>query len=119
MCADLTRKTRGESTSSTIYYEMSESNGKIRKRDVYHPKDRSKLTFLIHGPGHPQGECKILGDFGSKYSKIRPTKDRVQDHATKNKFNREQENNDIYHHEFDEIILQDNKKLSVEDESNM
>ena len=51
-CDDLTRKTRGESTSSTIYYEMSESNAKHRKRDVDHPKDRSKLTFIIHGPGN-------------------------------------------------------------------
>ena len=68
---------RGESASSTIYSTKSKSAGKIRKRYVDHPKDRSKLTFLIHGPGHSSDECKVLGYFGSKYYKIRPDKEHM------------------------------------------
>ena len=41
---------------------MSESGGKHRKRYVDHPKDRSKLNCLIHGPGHSSDECKVVGD---------------------------------------------------------
>ena len=62
--------------SSTTYSEMSESAGKYIKRYVDHPKDRSKLTCIIHGPGNSSDECKMLGDFGYKYFGIRPTKDR-------------------------------------------
>ena len=61
---------------------MSESSGKLRKSYVYHPKDRSKLTCLIHGPGHSSDECKVLVDFGSKYSKSRPTKECGHDPTT-------------------------------------
>ena len=49
---------------------MSERAGKHRKSYVYHLQDISKLTCLIHGPGHSSDEFKVLGDFGSKYSKI-------------------------------------------------
>ena len=55
---------------------MSDSDGKSRKRYIYHPKYIPKPTCLIHGTGHSSYECNILGDFGSKYAKIRPTKDR-------------------------------------------
>ena len=41
------------------------------------------------------GISKVLGDFGSKYIKIRPTKDRRNDPVPRNKFNRKQENNAI------------------------
>ena len=58
-----------------------------------------------------------MRDFGSKYSKRRPTKDHGQEPATKNNFNRKQENNGIVQHTFDDIILQDNKKLSMEEEA--
>ena len=44
------------------------------KMYVDHLMDVSKQTYLIHGPGHSSDECMVLGDFGSKYSKIRPTK---------------------------------------------
>ena len=55
-------------------------------------------------------------DFGYRYSKISPTKDRGQEPATKNIFKQNQENNDIFQHEFDKIILQENINLSVEEE---
>ena len=58
---------------------MSESSSKSIKRYVYHMKGVSKHTCLAHGPGHSSDECKVLGDFGYKYSKIRPIKDRGND----------------------------------------
>ena len=82
-------KKRGGAALSTTYSDMSESAGKFIKRYVVHPKDRSKRIFLILGIGHSSGECKVLGDFGSKYSKIRPTKYCRQDPATKKKFSRQ------------------------------
>ena len=54
--------------------------------------------------------------FNYKYSKIWPTQDQGQDPATKKKFNRKKENNDIFQNSVDDIILQDNMKLSVEEE---
>ena len=58
-----------------------------------------------------------MGEFGSKYSKISPTKDRGNDPLTKNKFNRNQENNDIVNHALDDIIPQEalRKKLKTID----
>ena len=57
---------------------------------VYHPTDRSKQTFLVHVSGNSSDECKVLGDFSSKYSKIGSSKDRGNDPATKKKSNRQQ-----------------------------
>ena len=74
---------------------MSESTGKHRKRYLDHPKDRYKLTYLIHGPGNSSYECNVLGDFGFKYSKIRPTKDYRQEPVYKKKFSIQQYNNAI------------------------
>ena len=88
-------KTRGEAALSTNYSEMSESAGKHRNSFVDDLKDGSKLSCLIHVPGHSSDECKILGDFGYKYFKIRPTKDHRQYPTTKKKFGRHQEKNDI------------------------
>ena len=71
---------------------MSESTGNNRKRYVDHLKDRSKLTCLVHGPRNTSYECKVLGEFGSKHSKVRPTRDHMKDSTTKNKFYIQQEN---------------------------
>ena len=84
---------------------MSESAVKRRKRYVDHLRDRSILTCRIHVHGHSSDECKVLGDFGSKYSKISPTKDCRQEPATKKKSGRQQDNNSIVQHAVDEIIL--------------
>ena len=82
---------------------MIESTGKRKKRHLDHPKYRFKLTCLFHGPGNLSDECKVLGDFGSKYSKIRPTKD--SGHKTTFKKNvRKKENNSIVQHAVDEIL---------------
>ena len=92
---------------------MRKSTGNIRKRYVDHLKGRYKPTCLIHGPRHSAYECNILGDFGSKYAKSRPTKYHRKDPATGNKFNRHQQNNFIVNSEVDEILLQENQKLSA------
>ena len=69
--------------SSTIYSDMSAITGKHTQRYVDNLQDRSKLTCIIHGPGNSQDEYKLLGDFGTKYAKVRPTKDLRQEHETK------------------------------------
>ena len=66
---------RVEAASSTTYSDTSESSDKRIKRYLDHPKYRYKLTCLIHGHGNSSDQCKVLVDFGSKYSKSRPTKD--------------------------------------------
>ena len=76
-------------------------------------KDRSKHTCFIHCPGNSSYEFKVLWDFGLKYSKRRPTKYRGNEPATKNKFNRQQENNAIVNHAVDDIILQESNKASA------
>ena len=93
---------------------MNESAGKCRKRYVYHPKDIYKLTCIINRPGNKPDKFKVLGDFGFKYSKIRPTKDRGQEPAKTKIFNRNQENNAIVQHAVDDTILKENTQLSVE-----
>ena len=85
-----------EAASSNTYSGMLERDGKCREIYVDHPKDRSKPTYLIRGPGHSSYECKVLGDFGSNYAKIRPTKDRGHNLSNRNKLNRPQENNDVF-----------------------
>ena len=57
---------------------MSESPGKNIKLCVYHPKYRSKLTFLIRGPVHSADEYKFMEEFIIKYAKVSTTKDRIQ-----------------------------------------
>ena len=84
---------------------MIERTGKSRKRYVDHPNDISKLTFIIHGPGHSSDGCKVLGGFGTKYYKVRTTKDRMQEPETKKRFGRQQENKYVVQHADDDIIL--------------
>ena len=47
-----------------------------QKRYVDRLKSESKTCF-IHSPGHSSDECKVLGDFGTKYAKIKTTKDHL------------------------------------------
>ena len=109
------RKMRGESASSNNYSKISDSNRKHRGKNVDNTKNRPKLTCLIYGPGHSSDECKALGDFGSKYDKIIPTKDRGHDYATINKFNRQKYNNAIVKQAVDEILPKENNKASAEE----
>ena len=58
-----------------------------------------------------------MGDLGFKYYIGRPTKDHRQEPAAKKKFSRQKENNAIFQNIVYEIIQQENKKLSAEDEA--
>ena len=69
------RQKRVEADSSQTYPAMGDSNGKRRKQYVDRPSGESR-TCLIHVPGNYFDECKVLGDFGAKYGKGNPTKDR-------------------------------------------
>ena len=99
---------------SNNYSETSESYGKCRKRYIDYPKGKSKPTCLIHVPGSSLDECKILGDFGSKYAKIGPNKDRGKNPANINKCNKQQENNVIVNITVDGILLHENQRISAE-----
>ena len=103
------RKKRGEDTLSHTYYLMSESDGNCRKK-IYRPSKGWVKTSLLHGPGNSSDECKVLGDFGSRYAKSRPTKYRGTNPIQINKFNRQQENNSIVDSAVDEILPYQNKR---------
>ena len=66
------RQMRGVATSSKKNSEMGNHTDKRKQRYVDHMRDRSKLTCLIHSPGHSSYECRVLNDFGTKYAKERP-----------------------------------------------
>ena len=110
-------KMRVEYASLNTYSKMSEISGNCRKIYVDNPKDRSKPTCLIHDNGHSSDKRKVLGEFGPKYAKIRPTKEHRHDPANKNKFNMHQDNNDILNHAVDEIVLKENNKVSSQEEA--
>ena len=57
-----------------------------------------------------------MEDFGNKYSKGNPTKDPSQEFATNKTFGIHKENNYIVLYAVDDIIIQENNKLSVKDE---
>ena len=96
---------------------MSERNGKRRKRHVDHPKDIFNHNDLVHDPGNSSYKCKVLGYFGSKYSKSRSTKDCGYETAIENKFSKHQDNNAIFQNILDEIISQKNNKVRAESEA--
>ena len=83
------RQNRGEASSSWTSPEKVESAGKHRKSYVDRPTGKLK-TCLIHGPGHSSEECKVLGDFGTKYAKSRPTEDHGNSPVPRKKINRHQ-----------------------------
>ena len=55
-----------------------------------------------------------MGGFGYKKAKFRPNKDCGHDPENRKKFNRQKDNNDIVNSAADEIILQENQKVSTE-----
>ena len=52
-----------------------------------------------------------MGDFGTKYAKVRRTKDHNQDYATRKKSGIHEEKNYIVQHAVDEIILKEKTLL--------
>ena len=84
--------------------EKGKSAGKRRKRHVDILTGKSKIC-LIHDPGHSSEECKVLGDFGTKCAKSRPTKDCVSRPIPRKSFNRQKEKNTMVKNAVDEILL--------------
>ena len=78
------RQNRGKASLTQTYPMMGESDGKCRKRYV------DCLSGIIHSHGHYSDECKVLGDFGDKYVKYKPTKDSGNHTVPRNKFNKQQ-----------------------------
>ena len=72
--ADRSRNKRGESALSKTHFVTSESAGRHRKQYVDRSMKELKTCF-VHGPGHSPDGCKVLGDFGAKYAKGKPTED--------------------------------------------
>ena len=55
---------------------MSGRSSKRKKRYVDLPRDRSKLTCLIHGKGIQQSDhCKVINNFGTSYAAGRTFKE--------------------------------------------
>ena len=63
------RQKRGEAASLLTCPEKCDSTGKFRKRHVDFLMGNSKI-YLIHGTVNYSEECKVLGDFGTKYANI-------------------------------------------------
>ena len=89
---------------------MGQCTGKRKQSYVNHPRDRSKPTCLIYGHGNSSDECKLQTDFGTKYVKSRPFKERKQYPTSNKKFEKDQEVNAIFQHAVNEIILQETEK---------
>ena len=95
---------------------MGERDGKRKKRYVDRPTGQSK-TCLIHGPVHSSDKCKILGDFGAKYTKGKPTKGHGNHPIPRGKFYIQQKNNAIINNVVDEILLNESQKVSAAKEA--
>ena len=89
---------------------MGKRSGNRKQGYVNCPHDQSKLTCLIHGPGHSSEQNKLLNYFATKYSKGRHFKKRRQDPTSDKKVWNNQEVSYIFQQAADEIILQENKK---------
>ena len=78
-----------------IALASAENSIYIIRRDIF------KHTCIIYGLGHSSDWCKVLGDFVSNYSKIRPTNDPNHDPDTIKNINRQKNNNYIVNNEVD------------------
>ena len=78
------RNKSGESASSKYHPTTVERSEKCRKQYVDSSKSKSK-TCLIYDPRHSYYECKVLGDFGTKYANHKPNKD-LRNHPIPRKY---------------------------------
>ena len=92
--------------------KKGERAGKRRKRHIYTLTVKSK-TCLVHGPGNSSEECKVLGDFVTKYTNIRPTKELGSIPTPRVNFNGRQENNAIVNNAVDEILRNETQRVSA------
>ena len=67
----ISRNDRGENASSNNHPAKDESSRKHSKWCVDFLKSASKHC-MIHGLGHSSDECKVLGEFGTKYAAAHP-----------------------------------------------
>ena len=68
---DHSRNNRVESASSNTNPATGDISVKRRKKYVDCSKSELE-TCLIHDPGNYSDGCKVLGDFGDKYAKVKP-----------------------------------------------
>ena len=62
------RQMRGVFTLWRTYNRMCKHAGKHKQRYVDHPRDRSRINCLIHGHVNFSEKCKLLNEFGTRYS---------------------------------------------------
>ena len=105
-------KNRVEAAWSQTHFVMVDNAGKCIKWYVDFPSVESKTCIFPLSQAF-FFKCNILGDFGSKYAKGKPTNDRGNHPVPRNKFNKQQENNAIFNNVVDEIILHETQKLSA------
>ena len=98
------RQNTGEDASSWNLPKKGDISGNSKKRHLDIPTGKSKIC-LIHGPGYSSEECKVLGDFGTKYAKSRPTKGHSSSPVPRKRIKRHQENKSIVNNAVDEILL--------------
>ena len=77
-----------------------------------YPNGQIKTCF-VHGPGNYSDGFKLLGDFGSNYAKVKPTKDRGNHPVPRKKNNRQQEKNSIVNNLVDFILIDKTQKVSA------
>ena len=86
------------------------SASKRRKQYVDHLKSASK-TCMIHGAGNDYDECKVLGEFGTKYAADQPTKDRGSDPTPRKRLKKKEHT--IINNVVDELHMVESKKVSA------
>ena len=70
-------------------------------------------TCFIYELGNSSGKCKVLGDFGAKYVKVKPTKENGNHSIPSKKFKRHMEKNIYINDVVDDIILYETQKVSA------
>ena len=80
---------------------------KRKKGYVDLPRDISKPTSLINGPGNLSDECKVLNYFVTKYARFRTFKEDRKEHTSYKICGKKQDINDIVQQAVNDIILQE------------
>ena len=96
---------------------MSESADNCRKSMQITQRIYPNTIVSSTSSGINHINARSWGNLVLSILKHRPTKYRGNDPATRKKFNRQKQNNDIVNHTVDEIFLQENNKVSDESET--
>ena len=89
----------------------------MQKRYVDNPKDRSKLTHLLHGDVHSSDICKVLGDLDKSIIKSGLLRTARRSPQKTRSFNKKLEDNSMIQHAVYGIILTENIKGIAEDDA--